>query len=74
MNHYIHHLLVTVHSIRFRGVLITVGSVRARRRRRELLELVLRDDGRLLLDDRLPGRGGRGFLAIPVGESKVLNQ
>ena len=72
MNHYIHHLLVTVHSIRFRGVLITVGSVRARRRR-ELLELVLRDDGRLLLDDRLPGGGGRGFLAIPVGESKVLN-
>ena len=62
---------MTVHSIRFRGVLITVGSVRARR---QLLELVLRDDGRLLLDDRLPGGGGRGFLAIPVSESKVLNQ
>ena len=70
MNHYIHHLLVTVHSIRFRGVLITVCSVRARR---QLLELVLRDDGRILLDDRLPGGGGRGFLAIPVSESKVLN-
>ena len=51
---------MTVHSIRFRGVLITVGSVR-----RQLLELVLRDDGRLLLDDRFPG-GGWGFIAIPV--------